>query len=334
MKRTGQLSFGDNEQLSKKKITRREKFLTQLDQLLPWSDMLALIEPHYPKSGRRGQQPIGLAIMLRIHLAQIAYNYSDPGMEEALYEIASLRHFCRIAIDEVPDETTILQFRRLLETHQLGASLFNGINNTLAARGLFLRQGTIVDASLIAAPTSTRNASGERDPEMHSSKKGNQWYFGAKVHIGVDDQTGLVHTLTVTSGHVADVAEAPNLLLGCETFVQGDAGYQGIDKRPELKDSAIQHWSVAMRPGKLRALTKGAKAGDVWVEKLKAVAHELSSRRAKVEHVFRDMKVRFAYAKVRYRGLLKNANRFHLLAALANVVRANSYERRKGLIAS
>lgn len=331
MKKPEQLSFGDSEHLSKKKVTRREQFLSQLDGLLPWPQMLALIEPHYPKTGRPGRQPMGLDVMLRVHIAQIAYNYSDPGMEEALYEIASLRHFCGVRLDAVPDESTILLFRRLLEQHDLGRKLFDGINATLAARGLFLRQGTIVDASLIAAPPSTKNGDKARDPEMHQSKKGEQWHFGGKVHIGVDDETGLTHTLTFTAGNVADVAEAAKLLHGDELQFQGDAGYQGIEKREETQDMSIKTWAVAMRPGKLKRLVE---AGGVLGEQLKAVARELASRRAKVEHVFRDLKVRFGYAKVRYRGLAKNCNRFHLLAALANVIRAEHYECRKGIIAS
>lgn len=331
MKKPVQLSFGDGEHLCKKKVTRREKFLAQLNELLPWQEMLGLIEPHYPKSGKPGRQPIGLEVMLRVHIAQIVYNYSDPGMEEALYEIASLRHFCGMSLDAVPDESTILLFRRLLEKHELGQKLFDGINATLSARGLFLRQGTIVDASLIAAPSSTKNAEKERDPEMHQSKKGQQWYFGGKVHIGVDDETGLTHTLTFTAGNVADVAEAANVLLGCEKWFQGDAGYQGIEKREETQGLPIKTWAVSMRPGKLKKLIEtGGELGG----QLKAVARELASRRAKVEHVFRDLKVRFGYAKVRYRGLAKNCSRFHLLAAVANVIRARHYECRKGLIAS
>lgn len=331
MKKSGQLSFTDAEQATKKKATRREQFLNQLDSLLPWQTMLAVIAPHYPLTGRRGRQPIGLNVMLRIHVAQIVYNYSDPGMEDALYEVDSLRRFCGLGIDEIPDESTILLFRHLLEAHQLAAGLFNQMNATLAERGLFLKTGTIVDASLIAAPSSTKNATQTRDPEMHQSKKGNQWHFGAKVHIGVDDQTGLVHRLTFTAGHVADITEVPRLLHGSEATFQGDAGYQGIDQRPEVADTSVTTWAVAMRPGKLKKLLT---VGGELAERLRAVSRELASRRAKVEHVFRDLKVRFGYAKVRYRGLKKNESRMLLLAGLANVLRAHHYERRQGLIAS
>ena len=331
MQVNGQLSFSDAEIASKKKITRRERFLGQLEQILPWHTLIGLIEPHYPKSGRRGQQPLELTSMLRIHIAQIAYNYSDPGMEDALYEISALRQFCRVELDRIPDESAILRFRHLLETHNLASAMFAAINQQLGARGLFLKQGTIVDASLIAAPTSTKNAKGERDPEMHQSKKGNEWHFGAKVHIGVDDQTGLTHSLTLTAGNVADVTEASKLLCGEEKALIGDAGYQGLEKRAEMQGSHVKTCMTAMRPGRLKKLT--AQGGEL-AEQLCAIERELARRRAKVEHVFRDMKVRFGYAKVRYRGLAKNLSRFMCLAGLSNALRGESYLRRKGLVAS
>jgi IS5 family transposase len=329
MDASGQLSFIDAELARKGKVTRRERFLAQLDRLLPWSDLLALIEPHYPKSGQRGQQPLPLVSLLRIHIAQIAYNYSDPGMEDALYEIASLRQFCRVEVDRIPDESAILRFRHLLEHKALAPVLFNTINQHLTEQKLFLKQGTIIDASLIAAPSSTKNALGERDPDMHQSKKGQQWYFGAKVHIGVDETTGLIHTLTLTPGHVADVTEAHRLLHGEETAVLGDSGYQGLDKRPEMADQPVVTVAM-MRPGKLKGLVSH---GGAQAQLLAQVQRELARRRAKVEHVFRDFKIRFAYAKVRYRGLAKNLNRFLCLAALSNVLRGEAYMRRKGMIA-
>ncbi len=333
MKKSGQLSFSDAEHALKKKQTRRERFLNHLDQLLPWHELFALIEPHYPKSGARGQQPIGLAVMLRIHVSQIVYNYSDPGMEDALYEVASLRHFSGIGLDEVPDETTILKFRHLLEKHQLAAALFEKINKTLSARGLFLKTGTIVDASLIAAPTSTKNKENARDPDMHSSKKGEMWHFGGKVHIGVDSESGLTHSLEFTSGNVADITEVIHLLHGEETCLQGDAGYLGVDKRTEIQATKLKEFAIAKRPGKLKKIknTPGITT-SLFVDLLVAVEHELASRRAKVEHVFRDLKVRFGYAKVRYRGLMKNMSRFKLLAGIANVLRAFDYEVRKGIV--
>lgn len=320
-----QLSFADAEYANKKKVTRREKFLDQLENLMPWSRMTAVIEPHYASGKGRGRKPFPLTVMLHVHVAQIVYNYSDPGMEDALYEIESLRRFCGIHLDQIPDESTILQFRHLLESHDLSRQIFDAINQTLADRGLFLKAGTIVDASLIAAPTSTKNQSRSRDPEMHSSKKGNQWFFGSKLHIGVDHKTGLVHTLSVTSGNVSDVAEAAALLHGEESFVHGDAGYQGLDKRPEMPGENPPLCVIAMRPGTLAKLTRD---GSEEARQLRQAARELASRRAKVEHVFRDIKVRFGYAKNRYRGLAKNAARLTFLAAIANVIRGDAYERR------
>lgn len=334
MRSTGQLSFSDLEQSHKKKVTRRERFLAQIERLLPWSALVALIEPHYPKAGRRGEQPLPLESMLRVHIAQIAYNYSDPGMEDALYEIASLRQFCRFELDRIPDESAILRFRHLLERHDLAQQIFGTVNQQLAAQNLFLRQGTIVDASLIAAPSSTKNVEGERDLEMHSSKKGNQWYFGAKLHVGVDMETGLMHTVKLTSGHVADITETANLLCGEETVVLGDAGYQGLDKRPEMQTAATAKVKaiVAPRPGKLQQL-KAATHCAISQQLLK-LHRNVARTRAKVEHVFLDMKVRFGYAKVRYRGLMKNQNRFLCLAALSNVLRGEAYLRRHGIGAS
>jgi IS5 family transposase len=320
-----QLSFADAEYANKGKVTRREKFLAQLEELMPWSVMLPLIEPHYSSGQGRGRKPFPLSTMLHVHVAQIVYNYSDPGMEDALYEIESLRRFCRIQLEAVPDESTILQFRHLLEEHELTEQIFNAINQTLSERGLFLKAGTIVDASLIAAPTSTKNQSKARDPEMHSSKKGNQWFFGSKFHIGVDHKTGLVHTLKVTSGHVSDIAEAANLLHGNEQFIHGDAGYQGLDKRSDMPTENPPTCVIAMRPGKLAKLTKD---DCEQAQLLRKAAKELASRRAKVEHVFRDIKIRFGYAKNRYRGLAKNTARLTFLTAIANVIRGDAYERR------
>lgn len=324
------MSFSDAEMSLKKKQTRREQFLSQLDTLVPWSDLLALIVPHYATSGRRGRQPIGLEVMLRIHLVQLAYNYSDPAMEDALIEVTSIRQFCRLGIDEVPDETTILNFRHLLEHHGLARPLFDAINARLAQRGLFLKTGTIVDASLIAAPSSTKNAEGKRDEAMHQSKKGNQYYFGAKLHVGVDSETGLVHSLDLTAGNVADITHAHHLLRDEDEAVMGDAGYTGLQKRPEMADKDMT-CLIALRPGKLAKLTA---LGGPEADLLKAVSHELASRRAKVEHVFRDIKIRFGYAKIRYRGLAKNLSRITLLAGMANLFRARSYERRHGMIVS
>ena len=217
-----QLSFGDAEGLGSRKRTRREVFLAEMDQVVPWKALLALIEPHYPKLGRPGRQPYPLATMLRIHFLQQWYALSDPAMEEALYDTPAMRRFAQIGgLADIPDETTILNFRRLLETHDLAEKLFQQVNAHLARKGLSLRSGTIVDATIINAPSSTKNADGERDPAMHQTKKGNQWFFGMKAHIGVDDASGLVHHVACTAANVSDVTQAHKLLHGKEDTVFG-----------------------------------------------------------------------------------------------------------------
>lgn len=219
-----QLSFSDAEHAGKRKQTRREVFLAEMEQVVPWLPLLAQIEPHYPKAGR-GRHPYALETMLRIHLLQQWYALSDPAMEEALYEIASMRQFARLSLLEaIPDETTILNFRHLLERHGLSARLLAAVNRHLQGKGLLLRQGTIVDATIIDAPSSTKNRSGTRDPEMHQTKKGNQWFFGMKAHIGVDRDSGLVHTVVATAAKVADVTQTDKLLHGKEKAVFADAG--------------------------------------------------------------------------------------------------------------
>ncbi|WP_150050599.1 IS5 family transposase [Methylomonas rhizoryzae] len=287
--------------------------------------MCAVIEPRYASGKGRGRKPFALNAMQHVHVAQIVYNYSDPDMEDALYEIESLRRFCGIRLEAVPDESTILQYRHLLEQHGLSEQIFEEINQTPGERGLFLRAGIDNRASLIAAPTSTKNQTKARDPEMHSSKKGNQWFFGSKFHIGVDSETGLVHTLKVTAGNVSDVAEAANLLHGEEHFVHGDAGYQSLDRRPEMPTENPPACVIAMRLGKLKKLTQDESTA---AKILRDAARELASRRAEVEHVFWAIKIRFGYAKNRYRGLAKNAARLTFLTAIANVLRGEAHERR------
>ena len=252
--------------------------------------------------------------MLRIHCVQLFYNLSDPGMEDLLYEAESVRRFVGLSLSEaLPDETTILNFRHLLERHGLGKGLFEEINAHLESQGLWLREGTIVDASIIEAPSSTKNRAGERDPEMHQTKKGNQWHFGMKAHIGVDSETGIVHSLSATAANVHDVTEAHGLLHGGETQVWCDAGYQGVHKREENLGRGVE-WQVAMRPGKRRKLDPGSP--EALAERRKA------SVRAKVEHPFLKVKRVFGYAKVRYRGLAKNRERLALLFGLGNLVTA------------
>ena len=296
------------------KRTRRRVFLEEMDRVVPWSDLVALISPYMPE-GRRGRPPFAVEVMLRVHFMQQWFNLSDPAMEEALHDMALFRDFAGLGgwDDRVPDETTILRFRRVLEKHKLAPKVLQTINDLLRSKGLMLRAGTVVDATLIAAPSSTKNADGERDPEMKQSKKGNQWYFGMKAHIGVDAESGLVHTVRGTTGSANDVTEANALLHGEETEAFGDAGYQGADKRSDARPQV--RWNIAMRPGRRRALDKSRESNRLIdeLERLKA------SIRAKVEHPFRVIKRQFGHVKVRYRGLAKNTAQLHTLFALSNL---------------
>ena len=308
-----QPTFAELEYAQKKRKTRRERFLERMEALIPWAELEARIAPYYPQAGR-GRRPYPLAVMLRIHCVQVCYNLSDPGMEDMLYEVEPVRRFVGLRLSEaLPDETTILNFRRLLERRRLGEGLLAEINGHLARQGLRLRAGTVVDATIIAAPTSTKNRAGERDPEMRQVKKGNQYYFGMKVHIGADAETGVVHSFTTTSANVHDVTQAAALLHGGEQQVWGDAGYIGVQKRPEHQARAVV-WQVALKPGQRRKLEPASAAAQE--ERRKA------SVRAKVEHPFLWVKRRFGYATVRYRGLHKNTQRLALLLGLANLVTA------------
>ena len=273
----------------------------------PWERLEERIRPHYPKAGR-GRQPYDLSVMLRVHIVQVCYNLSDPGMEDLLYEAESVRRFVGLRlIDPLPDESTILHFRHLLERHNLGQGLFTEVKEYLAEQGVWLKEGTIVDATIIEAPSSTKNRSGQRDPEMRQVKKGNQYHFGMKLHIGTDAATGLVHSFTTTSANVHDVTQAHRLLRGGETQVWGDAGYLGVQKREENLGLALA-WQVALRPGRRRKLEPDSP--EARAERTKA------SVRAKVEHPFLKVKGLFGYAKVRYRGLAKNTERLALLLGL------------------
>ncbi len=306
-----QATFAELEHDLKTRRTRREVFLETMDGLVPWERLETRIEPFYPKAGR-GRRPYPLSVMLRVHCVQLFYTLSDPGMEDLLYEVKSVRRFVGLRLSgALPDETTILHFRHLLETHGLGETLFEEINAHLASLGHRLSKGTIVDASLIAAPSSTKNRKGERDPEMHQTKKGNQWHFGMKAHIGVDAQSGLTHSVETTPATVSDVATAHALLHGGEEQVWGDAGYQGVDKRAENRDTDVD-WKVAMKPGKRRGLDKAGP--EAAAERRKA------SVRAKVEHPFLYVKRHFGYAKVRHRGLAKNTQRIAVLLGFTNLL--------------
>ena len=295
------------------KKTRKREFLEEMNLVVPWAELVSLIEPHAPK-GKTGRPPFALSTMLRIHFMQQWFGFSDPAMEESLHDVPLYRAFAELdaGVSRLPDESTILRFRHLLEKHELSAQLLATINGTLAKRGLLLKTGTVVDATLIAAPSSTKNSTGERDPEMHQAKKGNQWHFGMKAHIGVDADSGLVHTVVGTSANVNDVTQGHALLHGEEVEVFADAGYQGADKRPEA--TGVK-WHIAMRPGKRKVLNKATKLGALLdnIEKLKA------SVRAKVEHPFRVIKRQFGFTKVRYRGLAKNTAQLVTLFALSNL---------------
>ncbi|HHT9769635.1 TPA: IS5 family transposase [Legionella pneumophila] len=295
------------------KRTRKREFLAQMERVVPWAALVELVLPHAPE-GKKGRPPFAVETMLRIHFMQQWFTLSDPAMEEALHDIALFREFAGLGWDSrLPDESTILRFRHLLERHKLAEQMLGLVNDLLRDKGLMLKAGTVVDATLISAPSSTKNTSGERDPEMHQTKKGNQWYFGMKAHIGVDAESGLVHTVRGTAANVNDVVEANSLLHGAETDVFADAGYQGAGKRPDAKDDVT--WHVAMRPGKRRALDK-SNAVDKLIDEIERLK---ASVRAKVEHPFRVIKRQFGHVKVRYRGLKKNTAQLSTLFALSNL---------------
>ena len=296
------------------KRTRRREFLDEMEKVVPWADLVALVSPFLPE-GKRGRPPFSPETMLRIHFMQQWFALSDPAMEEALHDMPVFREFAGLEgwDERLPDESTILRFRHVLEKHKLAAQILQTVNDLLSAKGMMLKGGSVVDATLIAAPSSTKNSSGERDPEMKQSRKGQQWYFGMKCHIGVDLESGLVHTVRGTSGAVNDVTEANSLVRPSDREVYADAGYRGADKRPDAR--AGVSWNIAMRPGKRRMLdqTKPIEALTEQFEKVKA------GIRARVEHPFRVIKRQFGHIKVRYRGLAKNTAQLHTLFALANL---------------
>ena len=306
-----QLSFSDAEYAGKRKKTRREVFLEEMEQVVPWKALLKVIEPFYPTAGR-GRRPYPLESMLRVHLMQNWFAQSDPAMEEALYEIASLRNFAGLNLNEpIPDETTILNFRHLLEEHDLAEDILKAVNAHLARKGLLLKRGSIVDATIIAAPSSTKNADGERDPEMHQTKKGEQWYFGMKAHIGVDADSGLVHTVTTTPANEADVEQVADLLHGKEQHVWADSGYRGAQNRVAREDL---QWHIAARPSDIAKMPDGRAKTQLQKQE-----HRKASVRAKVEHPFRVIKRQFGLVKVRFRGLQKNTAHLLTLFALSNL---------------
>jgi len=297
--------------------SRRELFLDEMQQVVPWSDLESLVAPHYPKAGN-GRRPVGLGIMLRTYFVQQWFNLSDPGVEEALYDSAALRRFVGVDLGRAPapDETSVCRFRHLLETHDLGGAVLDAVNYHLASKGIRITTGTIVDATIIHAPSSTRNRSGERDPEMHQTRKGNQWYFGMKAHIGVDSREGVVHSVCTSAASVADVHLLPALLHGAERKVWGDAGYQGQSEA--IREAAPHAQDMTCRRTKFKD----------YVDQVARRKNTTKSRvRAKVEHPFRILKRIFGFDKVRYRGLAKNHNRLCACFALVNL-----YLHRKRLV--
>jgi len=294
------------------KRTRKREFLDEMTRVVPWQKLIALIEPHYPK-GKTGRPPFPIQTMLRIHFMQQWFSLSDPAMEEALHDIPLYREFAMLGagMTRLPDESTILRFRHLLEAHGLSARMLATVNEILQAKGLMLKAGSAVDATLISAPSSTKKA-GTRDPEMSQTQKGGSWYFGMKAHIGVDAESCLVHTVKCTPANVHDITVAHALLHGKEKVAFADAGYVGIEKRGET--GAVQ-WHVAMRPSKRRKLDRSKRLDRIYdeIERLKAGV------RAKVEHPFRVLKCQFGYLKARYRGLAKNTAQIETQFALANL---------------
>ena len=314
-----QQTFTDIEYSRRKKKTRREEFLDTMDQMIPWKDWVALIEPYYP-SGKRGRPTRGIETMLRMYLMQNWFNLSDAAMEDTVYDSYAMRSFMHLDFykEQVPDATTLLKFRHLLEEHHIGEKIFADVNARLEKAGLIMHGGTIVDATIINAPSSTKNKSGKRDPEMHQTRKGNQWYHGMKIHSGVDAGSGYVHTITATSANVHDIDEAVNLIREDDEVMYGDSGYSGMSKRPEVVNdehlSEIEY-RTNIHPGSLK--TSNAYKGINWE---KEIENRKSSTRCKVEHPFLIVKRQFGYVKVVYRGIAKNFHRFNVLFASANML--------------
>lgn len=304
-----QISLGLN--LNTKK-TRKREFLEEMERVVPWRVLREIVEPYYPK-GDKGRPPMGLETMLRVHYLQHWFGLSDPAMEEALHDVPLYREFAGLDdVGRLPDESTILRFRHLLEKHDLAVDMLRVVNDLLGHKGLMLKSGTAIDATLIAAPSSTKNAEGQRDPEMHQAKKGNQWYFGMKAHVGTDVASGFVHSVATTAANISDVTQADQLLHGGELEVYGDAGYQGVHKRhPDI----FVRWHIAMKPGQRRVLDKN----DPEQRAIDDEEKRKASLRAKVEHPFRVIKRQFGFVKVRYRGLRKNTLALHTLFALSNL---------------
>jgi transposase, IS5 family len=303
-----QRTFASVAWMEKGKVTRRERFLAEMDAVIPWVRLIALIDPHYPKAGN-GRQPLGLEKMLRIYFLQQWFNLSDPQAEDAVYDSEAMRRFARVELGEdvVPDETTILRFRHLLEQRRLTEAIFAVVKDLLTERRLLLKAGTIVDATIIAAPSSTKNATQTRDPEMKQTRKGKSWYFGMKLHIGTD-RKGRVHSLTATHAAAADISQLPQLLHGEEQALYGDQAYWKEADRQAFTARGVRY-RVNRRPARQQPLS----------ERWRRINRARSRTRARGEHPFHVVKRLWGFAKVRYRGLAKNLARAHIMFALANL---------------
>ena len=316
-----QISFAEAEYGKKKKQTRREIFLAKMELVVPWIRLMEVIEPHYPRSGKRGRPPIGLERMLRMYFIQQWYGLADEAVEDAIYDSQALRQFLSIDLSQhsVPDATTLMGFRHLLEAHNLTQSLLVEINMMLIERGLLMSKGTLVDATLIAAPSSTKNQTHSRDPEMHQTKKGNQYYFGIKAHIGADEESGLVHTVITTAANISDISQTPALLHGQEQNVGADAGYVGVEKREDMQQALSKNgqdvqWRIAKRRTTVKKMAEG------WQKELAYAYEKLKAKiRARVEHPFHVIKNIFRYKKTRYKGLVKNDVQLQILFGLSNL---------------
>lgn len=314
-----QQTFSDLEYASRRRQTKRENFLNSMDAIIPWSQWVEIIRPHYPK-GERGRKPLEIETMLRMYLLQNWFNLSDEGIEDAIYDSYAIRTFMRIDFlkKQAPDATTLLHFRHLIETNGIAKQIFDDVRDRLDKAGLLMHGGTVVDATIVAAPSSTKNQSGQRDPEMHQTKKGNEWRYGMKIHSGVDAGSGYVHTITATSANEHDITETAKLVREDDAVVYGDSGYLGIEKREDIRsDNNLRQvdFRINKRPSqnKIPAHYKGTN----WD---KQIENRKSSTRCKVEHPFLIVKRQFGYSKVSYRGLAKNLNRFFMLFASANLV--------------
>ena len=313
-----QITFSDMEYGNRKRTTKREEFLDIMEEIIPWEEWVEYVSPYYP-DGKRGRPTKGIETMLRMYLLQVWFNLSDEGVEDAIYDSYAFRKFMKINFmsEQVPDATTLLKFRHMIEENHLGEEFFKAINRVMEATGHIMHGGTIVDATIINAPSSTKNAEKKRDPEMHQTKKGNEWKFGMKCNIGVDVDFRLVHSITATSANVHDITEAHKLIRSDDEVVYGDSGYLGIEKREEIKNdkhlSSIDY-RINRRPKSLPKVSDNAIDWERYIE------YRKSAVRCKVEHAFKIIKDTFGFRKVRYKGIAKNLNKLNVLFACANML--------------